>query len=64
MLELKIVNFTFRTSEALFLIKIKIVGEKARNTSIIIPEIVILTFTDKLDFVVYLSKRASLAFFR
>lgn len=63
MLQLKIINFTLGTFEALLFIKIKIVREKARNTCIIIPEIVILTLANFLFFVVYLTKRTSLTIF-
>jgi hypothetical protein len=47
----------------LFFIEIKIVREKTRDTSIIIPEIVILALANLLSFVIYLTKRASLAIF-
>ncbi len=55
MLQLKIINFAFRTGETLLLVKIKVVREKARNTSIIVPKVVVLALANTLIFVVDLT---------
>jgi hypothetical protein len=55
LLKLKIINFALRTGEALLLVKIKVVREKARNASIIIPKEVVLALANVFIFVVNLT---------
>ena len=59
MLKLKVINFALRTGEALLLVKIKVVREKARNASIIVPKIMILALANVFIFVVDLAERTS-----